>query len=193
MTEIRYEGTAGAAAGNGGVPALFDLTGRVALVTGARAGIGRAIAVGLAEAGADLVLLGRRDNLGDTADAAAAIGRKVDQVLVDLADPDAVGPACEQLLAEHRIDILVNNAGVIRRGPATAIRLAEWREILATNLDAAFVLAQFLGRPMVERGSGKIINIASLLSFQGGVRVAAYTASKHGIAGLTKALANEWA
>src|SRR6266545_1222669 len=134
MTEIRYEGTAGAAAGNGGVPALFDL-----------------------------------------------------------ADPGAVGPVCEQLLAEHRIDILVNNAGVIRRGPATAIRLAEWREVLATNLDAAFVLAQFLGRPMVERGSGKIINIASLLSFQGGVRVAAYTASKHGIAGLTKALANEWA
>jgi 2-deoxy-D-gluconate 3-dehydrogenase len=172
---------------------LFDLTGRVALVTGARSGIGQAIAVGYAKAGADLVLLGHQDNMGETAAAVGEAGRKAEVALLDLSDPSAVGPFCAELLADHQVDIVVNNAGTIRRGPVEDIPLEGWHEVLQTNLDSAFALAQACGRPMLERGSGKIINIASMLSFQGGINVAAYTVSKHGIVGLTKALANEWA
>jgi 2-deoxy-D-gluconate 3-dehydrogenase len=172
---------------------LFDLTGRVALVTGARSGIGQAIAVGYAKAGADVILLGHQDNMGETAAAVSEAGRKAEVVLLDLSDPAAVGSFCAELLADHRVDILVNNAGTIRRGPIEDIPLDGWRDVLATNLDSAFALAQACGRPMLARGSGKIINIASMLSFQGGVNVAAYAVSKHGIVGLTRALSNEWA
>jgi 2-deoxy-D-gluconate 3-dehydrogenase len=111
----------------------------------------------------------------------------------DLADRDRVDEACRELLKETKVDILVNNAGIIRRGPAIDSTTADWDAVMAVNLDSAFFLAQRFGRPMLDRGAGKIINIASLLSIQGGINVVAYTASKHAIAGLTRALANEWA
>jgi 2-deoxy-D-gluconate 3-dehydrogenase len=171
----------------------FSLEGRSALVTGARSGIGRAVALGLAEAGARVALWGRADNLADTGRQIAARGRLLRTVEADLADPDLAERACSELLAEHRIDILVNNAGVIRRGPAIDSPRRDWDDVMAVNLDAVFLLSQQLARPMLERGSGKIINIASVLSFQGGINVVAYTASKHAVAGLTRALANEWA
>ncbi|MFD9735841.1 SDR family oxidoreductase [Umezawaea sp. NPDC059074] len=165
---------------------LFSLRGRTALVTGARGGIGRAVALGLAEAGANLVLLGRTADFGDVPDAVVAT------VVVDLADPSAIEPALAPVLAEHRIDVLVNNAGTIHREPAADVSLADWRRILAVNLDSVFELSRLVGGRMLD-GGGKIVNIASLLSFQGGVTVPAYAASKHAVAGLTKALANEWA
>ncbi|APU16247.1 MULTISPECIES: 2-dehydro-3-deoxy-D-gluconate 5-dehydrogenase KduD [Actinoalloteichus] len=172
---------------------LFSLRGRTALVTGARTGLGRAMAVALAEAGADLLLLGHGGDLSPVTDEVRALGRTANVVTVDLADPDSVVPAAEALLADHRIDVLVNNAGIIRRAPALEHRRRDWDEVLAVNLDSLFLLTQALARPMVSRQSGKIVNIASLLSFQGGITVPGYTASKHAVAGLTKALANEWA
>lgn len=172
---------------------LFRLDGRTALVTGARSGIGRAVAAGLARAGADLVLLGRTDDLDDTAKLVRAAGRDAEPMVLDLADLDAIPAACERLLTRRRIDILVNNAGVIRRGPVAQVPLADWQAVLRVNLDAVFLLSQALGPPMAERGTGKIISIASLLSFQGGQNVASYAASKHAVTGLTKALSNEWA
>jgi 2-deoxy-D-gluconate 3-dehydrogenase len=179
----------------GGPPDLsaFSLEGRNAVVTGARSGIGRAIALGLAGAGASVAPWGRADNLAETADALAGAGRLLRTVQADLGDPELVDQACDELLGEHRIDILVNNAGIIRRGPAIESPRRDWDDVTAVNLDAVFQLSQRLARPMLERGSGKIINIASVLSFQGGINVVAYAASKHAVAGLTKALANEWA
>ncbi|WP_394833726.1 2-dehydro-3-deoxy-D-gluconate 5-dehydrogenase KduD [Pendulispora rubella] len=172
---------------------LFSLRGRTALVTGARTGIGRAIAVGLAQAGADVVLLGRESNLDETQAAVEAAGSKAEQVVVDLTNPDAIEPALRALLERRKVDVLVNNAGIIHRADAASSALADWRRVMSVNLDSTFVLCQAVGRPMLERGAGKIVNIASLLSFQGGIRVPAYAASKHAVAGLTKALANEWA
>jgi 2-deoxy-D-gluconate 3-dehydrogenase len=169
---------------------VFDLSGRTALVTGARGGIGAAIAVGLAAAGADLVLHGHHDNLAETEASVRALGRKASTVVADLSRPEAAASLAE----EHAgVDILVNNAGIINRGPAVAVPLDRWREVLAVNLDSVFAMSQVIGRAMVHRGAGKIITVASLLSFQGGLNVSAYTASKHAVAGLTKALANEWA
>ncbi|HCT75606.1 MAG TPA: 2-deoxy-D-gluconate 3-dehydrogenase [Micromonosporaceae bacterium] len=169
---------------------LFSLKGRTALVTGARSGIGAAIAIALAEAGADLFLHGHHDDLDDTASAVAAHGRSVSIVVADLASPDA---AAELARAHTEVDILVNNAGIIRRGPATEVTLDSWWDVFAVNLDSVFAMTQVIGRAMVARRQGKIISIASLLSFQGGLNVSAYAASKHAIAGLTKALSNEWA
>lgn len=163
----------------------FSLEGRTALVTGARTGIGRAIARGLHAAGAELVLVGR----GDLADVAPAVAT----VAIDLSKPETVEPALAPVLAEHRVDVLVNNAGTIHRGPAADVSLADWQRIMAVNLDSAFEISKLCGRQMVARGSGKVVNIASLLSFQGGVLVSAYTASKHALVGMTKLLANEWA
>jgi len=165
---------------------LFSLRGRTALVTGARSGIGRAIALGLADAGAELVLLGRTADFGEVPDAV------VGTVVVDLADPAAIESALAPVLAERRIDVLVNNAGTIHREPAVDVSLTDWRRIMAVNLDSVFELSRVVGGRMLD-GGGKIVNIASLLSFQGGVTVPAYSASKHAVAGLTKALANEWA
>jgi len=173
----------------------FRLEGRVALITGANRGIGAALALALAEAGADVALLGR------TAPSATmlqieALGRHVLWVDSDLATatpPDlgaAVAAVRDQL---GRLDILVNNAGIIRRAPAAEASAADWDDVLTVNLDAVFHLSQAAGRVMLAQGGGRIINVASMLSFQGGIRVPAYTAAKHGVLGLTRALANEWA
>jgi 2-deoxy-D-gluconate 3-dehydrogenase len=174
---------------------LFSLAGKRALVTGASRGLGQAMAVALAEAGADVVCAStRRAGTDDTAAFIHAAGRQAWQVEADHADRASVLAMAEEAEGlAGRIDILVNNAGTIRRHPAAEFPLEEWDAVIRTNLDSVFVLSQRLGRGMIERGAGKIINVASLLSFQGGITVPAYTASKHAVAGLTKALANEWA
>lgn len=172
----------------------FGLRGQIAMVTGARTGIGRACALALAHAGADLVLWGRKPHDTDeVAQEITGLGRSVHTVAGDMSDPEAVTDVADEVLGTTRIDILVNNAGTIHREPAHETGYADWHRVIATNLDAPFVLCQRFGAAMLERGEGSIINIASLLSFQGGITVPAYAASKHGIAGLTKALANEWA
>ncbi len=177
------------------MPSPFSLDGQTALVTGASRGIGRAIAVALAEAGADVVCAStRRAGTDATAEAVRQRGQTAWQLEADLATHDGAAALAEAAEAEAGpIGVLVNNAGTIRRHPATEFPVEDWELVLRTNLDAAFVLCQAIGRGMVERGAGKIVNVASLLSFQGGITVPAYTASKHALAGLTKALANEWA
>lgn len=173
----------------------FRLDGRVALVTGGNRGLGQGCALALAEAGADIALLGRGDP-ADTSRQIVALGRRVIALPGDLAvaSPAELGAAAEQARSElGGLDILVNNAGVIRRADATEVTPQQWDEVLTVDLGAAFHLAQAAGRIMLARGAGKIINVASMLSFQGGLRVPAYTAAKHGLVGLTKALANEWA
>ena len=171
----------------------FNLEGKVAVVTGARTGIGQAIALGLAAAGARLVLWGHDRTLGETADILRQSGHLVRTIDADLGDRNRVEAGCSQVLKETRVDILVNNAGIIRRGPAVDSPAADWDAVMAVNLDSAFFLAQRFARPMLERGAGKIINVASVLSSQGGINVVAYATAKHAIAGLTRALANEWA
>lgn len=170
----------------------FDLHGRCAVVTGAGRGIGRAVAVGLAQAGADVVLLGRPGAQDDTREAVRALGGSVDVVDLDVSDPDAVESVAAQVSADRQVDVLVNNAGIIDRADSVDVDREAWQRVLDVNLNGLFFLCQQLGRPMVERGHGKIVSIASLLSFQGGLRVVSYAASKHGVAGVTKALANEW-
>lgn len=172
---------------------LFSLEGKVALVTGARSGIGAAIAEGLASAGADLVLHGHRDDLDETARAVEAHGRTATRWIADLSRPEDLAHELDGLLATTRIDVLVNNAGMVMRDPAITVELARWRTLFAVNLDAAFVLAQRIGSTMVERRAGKIVTVASMLSFQGGMNQTAYAASKHGVVGMTKGLSNEWA
>jgi 2-deoxy-D-gluconate 3-dehydrogenase len=179
-------------------PALEDrygLSGLTALVTGAGTGIGRASALALAECGADVVLWDRADDARLAAVAAEAEERGVnaETIGLDLADTGAAGDKAREVASRRRIDVLVNNAGVIRRAPVLETGDGAWREVLAVNLDAVFVLSRELGGPMVGRGFGKIVNVASLLSFQGGLNVSSYAASKHAVAGLTRALANEWA
>lgn len=174
-------------------PASFDLSGRVALVTGANTGLGQGIAIALAQAGADIAALSRRD-AGETRKAVVALGRRCEWLPVDLAArPDHGGIIADVLARLGRLDILVNNAGLIRRADALEFTEADWDTVMDVNLKAAFFLAQAAAREMVRAGGGKIINVASMLSFQGGIRVASYTASKSGIAGLTRVLANEWA
>jgi 2-deoxy-D-gluconate 3-dehydrogenase len=174
----------------------FDLTGRLAVVTGARRGIGRAMAQALAEAGADVI--GVSANLEETGSEVekdvVGAGRTFEAIRADFADPAAVGVLADDLARRERpVDILVNNAGTIRRAPAAEHSEDDWNLVLQVNLSAQFALAKAVGATMVRRGQGKIIFTASLLSFQGGITVPGYTAAKHGIAGLTKALANEWA
>ncbi|MEU4831938.1 SDR family oxidoreductase [Streptosporangium sp. NPDC023615] len=169
---------------------MFSLEGRTALVTGARTGIGRAVAVGLAAAGADIVLHGRDDDLDEVEAEVRKAGRQASRWVLDLSDPAAVPEAAARL---GPIDVLVNNAGIIRRAPAAEHPYETFREVLDVNLDAVFLLSQTLGARMLARGSGKIIMIASMLSYQGGVNVVGYTSAKHGVAGLTRALACEWA
>ncbi|MEO7996104.1 MAG: 2-dehydro-3-deoxy-D-gluconate 5-dehydrogenase KduD [Gemmatimonadaceae bacterium] len=174
---------------------MFSLAGKRALVTGASRGIGRAAAVALAEAGADVVCAASSvDGVAETVSALKRLGRKAWAVGADLSVRDAalaLADAAEQHAGQ--IDILINNAGTIRRAPAIEHSMDDWELVIRTNLDAAWQLSQRIGRGMVARGHGKIVNVASLLSFSGGITVPGYTASKHAIAGLTKALANEWA
>jgi 2-dehydro-3-deoxy-D-gluconate 5-dehydrogenase len=171
----------------------FDLSGKVALVTGANTGIGQAIAVSLATAGADVALAGR-SKADETLAKIRNCGRKGLNIQADLSSTEFVSAIVAQTLSEFgRLDILVNNAGIIRRNDAVDFTEADWDAVIDTNLKSLFFLSQTAGRHMIAQGKGKIINIASMLSFQGGVRVPSYTASKSGVAGLTKALANEWA
>jgi 2-deoxy-D-gluconate 3-dehydrogenase len=173
----------------------FRLDGRVALVTGASRGLGQAMAVALAEAGADVAGLDRCTS-DETEQAAQALGRRYRQVCCDLAETSAAG--LRAVIADIEeglgpVDILVNNAGIIRRVPALDVSEADWDDVMQINLRAVFFLSQAVARGMAERGGGKIVNIASMLSFQGGILVPSYTAAKSGVAGLTRALANEWA
>lgn len=173
----------------------FRLDGKNALITGSRTGLGKAIALGLAEAGANVIVHGSRaDGLDEVCAAARASGVKAAGIIADLADPEApdrlFAAALEQL---GSIDILINNAGILRRSPAADYPVKDWNEVLQVDLTAVFRLAQLAGKHMIARGAGKIVNIASALSFQGGILVPAYAAAKGGVAQLTKALANEWA
>ncbi|MGP9791650.1 2-dehydro-3-deoxy-D-gluconate 5-dehydrogenase KduD [Roseinatronobacter sp. NSM] len=162
----------------------FDLSGRRALVTGANTGIGQAIAVALSHAGAEVIAAGRRP-----CDETLALMQGGRALLLDFADP----LAARDVFGAEPIDILVNNAGLIRRADAVDFSEADWDDVIDVNLKALFFTCQAFARAALPRGRGKIINIASLLSFQGGIRVPSYTASKHGVAGLTKLMANEWA
>jgi 2-dehydro-3-deoxy-D-gluconate 5-dehydrogenase len=175
------------------VAASFDLGQRTALVTGANTGLGQALALALARAGADIVAVGRTAPAA-TAAAVAAAGRRLEFVEADIARTRAADIVAEALRRFGGIDILVNNAGIIRRNDALELDEHDWDEVMDINLKAVFFLSQAVARQLVARSRpGKIINMASMLSFQGGVRVASYTASKSGLAGLTKVLANEWA
>jgi 2-dehydro-3-deoxy-D-gluconate 5-dehydrogenase len=172
---------------------LFDLSGRVAVVTGANTGIGQGIAVALAQAGADVALVGRTA-ASETADKVRGLGRRAEIVSADLSTIEPVDRVVDETVDKlGRIDILVNNAGIIRRADAVAFTEADWDAVVDTNLKSVFFLCQAAAKRMIPQGGGKIINIASMLTFQGGIRVPSYTASKSGIGGLTKLLANEWA
>lgn len=173
---------------------LFDLSGKVALVTGGNRGLGQAIAIGLARAGADVAVASRSGQAERTVAAIGAAGRRALALAADLSDVAAAAPLVERVAADlGRLDILVNNAGIIRRAPAVETAPEDWRAVIDVNLNSVWACAQAAGRLMGAQGAGKIITIASLLSFQGGIRVPAYTAAKHAVVGLTKALANEWA
>ena len=171
----------------------FDLTGKVALVTGANTGIGQGVALALAAAGADLAVVGHVSP-GETIEKAQGLGRRAHFIEADLLSIEPVGRVVDECIAELAgIDILVNNAGIIRREDAVSFSEKDWDDVMNINVKTVFFLCQAAGRHMIARGSGKIINIASMLSFQGGIRVPSYTASKSGVAGITKLLANEWA
>jgi 2-deoxy-D-gluconate 3-dehydrogenase len=172
---------------------LFDLSGRVAIVTGANTGIGQAIALALAGAGADIAAVGRTP-AEDTVARVRGLGRRAVMVSADLSSIEPIDRVIEQTLKElGGLHILVNNAGTIRRADALDFSEEDWDAVIDTNLKSTFFLCQRAGRHMVSQGYGKIINIASMLTFQGGIRVASYTASKSGVGGITKLLANEWA
>lgn len=173
---------------------LFRLDGKVALVTGAAAGIGAAIAEALAEHGADVACHGNTRPADTTAAAIKSRGRKAAAVSGDLSDRATPARLVAEVLERFgRIDILINNAGMIRRSPAVEHSDADWDAVLNVNLTSVFSLCKLTGKHLLEQGSGKIVNIASLLSFQGGVNVPGYAAAKGGLAQLTRALANEWA
>lgn len=172
---------------------LFDLTGKTALVTGTSGGLGQGIAIALAEAGAD-VICASRSSSEETVIKAKAFGNKALEIKVDLGDHSKLQETFDKAIElTGHVDILVNNAGIIRRTPAKDHSDKDWFDVMNLNLNTVFLLSQIAGRHMIDRGSGKIINICSMLSYQGGINVPGYTASKHGVAGLTKALANEWA
>ena len=173
---------------------MFDLRGKNALVTGSSRGLGAGMAIALAEAGANVAVHGSAEKPAATLEAIRKLGVKQAALVADLRETKA----CDRLIEETveafgSIDILVNNAGMIRRAPAEDFSETDWSDVLAANLSAVFRLSQGAGRHMLRQKSGKIINIASLLSFQGGIFVPAYAAAKGGVAQLTKALANEWA
>jgi 2-deoxy-D-gluconate 3-dehydrogenase len=172
---------------------LFKLDHRVAVVTGGSRGLGQAMASALAQAGANIVSVSRSGNAPETRRLVEACGRAFHDVACDLARPEARSGLIDRIVAvTGRVDILVNNAGSGQRHPPEDYPLAEFDELLQVHLHAAFDLAQQAAPHMLERGRGKIINIGSVLSFQGGLNIPAYAAAKHGLAGLTKALANSW-
>jgi len=173
----------------------FRLDNKVAIVTGASRGLGQGIAVGLAEAGANIVAVSTNaSNLKETEEKISGLGRKVLPLKCDVSQPGDIKNAIKKTVEEFgTIDILVNNAGTIRRAPAVEYSDEDWNAVINTNLNGLFQFCREAGKVMVEKGNGKIINIASLLSFSGGITVPAYAASKGGVAQLTKALANEWA
>jgi 2-deoxy-D-gluconate 3-dehydrogenase len=171
----------------------FSLEGKAALVTGANTGIGQAIAVALAEAGADVALAGRSEPT-ETLALIAATGRKAVNIKADLSSIEPVNRVIDEAVAGlGKVDILVNNAGIIRRDDLLQFSEADWDAVIDTNLKTLFFLSQAAAKGMVERGAGKIVNIASLLTFQGGIRVPSYAAAKSGVGGVTKAMANELA
>jgi 2-deoxy-D-gluconate 3-dehydrogenase len=175
---------------------IFDLQGKVALVTGGNKGIGRGMVLGVAEAGADIIVVSATIPLSgsDIEKEVVALGRKFKAYQANLIDRAAVYALVEEVLNENkRIDILINNAGTILRKPAAEHPDEYWDQVLALNLDTPFVLAREFGKHMIEHGGGKIIFTCSLLSFQGGINVPGYAASKGALASLVKALANEWA
>jgi 2-deoxy-D-gluconate 3-dehydrogenase len=172
----------------------FKLTGRVALVTGASRGLGQAMAVGLAEAGADIAGVSRSGDDTATREKVEKLGRRYLPLTADLADPAQRPGLVDRVVAQlGRIDILVNNAGSGTRHPPEEFPVAEWRYTLEVHLNAAFDLAQQAARHMLPRGRGKIINIGSIMCWEAGLNIPAYTAAKHGLAGLTKSLAVGWA
>jgi len=170
----------------------FSLTGKTALVTGASKGIGASIAIAMAQAGADVVLVGRsQDSLSVTRTAIENLGRTTETLIADVESRDQISSAFKSI-EQLNVEIVVNNAGSISRAPAIETSLEDWDRIIDTNLSSVFQISQLCAKSMLAKGHGRIINIASLLSFQGGINVPAYTASKHAVAGVTKALANEW-
>jgi 2-deoxy-D-gluconate 3-dehydrogenase len=173
---------------------LFDLSGSTALVTGSSRGIGFAMATALAAAGADIIAVSAtlESSGSDIEKAICGLGKEFEAHQVDFADPETVA-IFSNSMRNRRIDILINNAGTIRRSPAAEHTDADFSAVLQINLASQFTIAREIGAGMLERGRGKIVFTASLLSFQGGINVPGYTAAKSGIAGLTKALANEWA
>ena len=172
----------------------FKLEGKVALVTGASTGLGAAIATALAEAGANVACHGNTRSPATTCATVTTTGREAFALTGDLNDSETPRRLIDNTIGHFgQLDILVNNAGTIRRAPATDYSEEDWATVIEVNLSSVFRMAQLAGRHMIERGGGKILNVASLLSFQGGITVAAYAASKGGVAQLTKALANEWA
>ena len=174
---------------------LFDLSGKTALVTGCDKGIGKAYALGLAEAGADIIGASRSLENGSSIEKeVVALNRKFKAYKVDLGDRTSVYAFIEKVKSEHKsVDILVNNAGTILRKPAAEHPDEYWDKVIDINLNAQFILTREFGKDMLERGSGKIVFTCSLLSYQGGINVPGYTASKSAVAGLIKAFANEWA
>lgn len=173
---------------------MFDLHGKVAIVTGAATGLGQGMAVALAEAGADIVSVGLGDN-SETAQKVAEAGRKFLAIDADLFSTSPIPGIIDQVVAEFgRIDILVNNAGIIRRADAVDFTEKDWDDVMNINVKTVFFFCQAVAKQFIKQGNGgKIINIASMLSFQGGIRVPSYTASKSGIMGVTRLMANEWA
>jgi 2-deoxy-D-gluconate 3-dehydrogenase len=170
----------------------FSLAGKTALVTGASKGIGASIAIAMAQAGADLVLVGRsQDSLATTRTEIENLGRTTETLIADVESRDQIIAAFKSI-EQLNVEIVVNNAGSISRAPAIETSLEDWDRIIDTNLNSVFQISQLCAKSMLAKGHGRIINIASLLSFQGGINVPAYTASKHAVAGVTKALANEW-
>jgi len=162
----------------------FSLEGQTALVTGANTGIGQAIAIALGRAGAHVICAGR-----SSCEKTVGMIKSAEALTLDFANP----MAAKNLFEARRIDILVNNAGIIRRDDSVDFTEADWDAVMDVNLKAVFFTCQAFAKAALPRGAGRIVNIASLLSFQGGIRVPSYTASKHGVAGVTKILANEWA